>query len=142
MTRNNPFPSNNQNDWLNSQPFVKNGVLNFPVCYMRGGTSTGVILWGPHLMPLEELREEVIRKIMGVPDSGELKGNKQITGLGRGPATSNKVFIVNPGDGLQADFNSTLAQLAAEKSSIDWSVNCGNMMAAIPMFASSTRIPQ
>jgi 2-methylaconitate cis-trans-isomerase PrpF len=134
MTRNNPFPSNNQNDWLNSQPFVKNGVLNFPVCYMRGGTSTGVILWGPHLMPLDELREEVIRKIMGVPDSGELKGNKQITGLGRGPATSNKVFIVNPGDGLQADFNSTLAQLAAEKSSIDWSVNCGNMMAAIPMF--------
>ena len=54
--------------------------------------------------------------------------------MGRGPATSNKVFIVNPGDGLQADFNSTLAQLAAEKSSIDWSVNCGNMMAAIPMF--------
>jgi 2-methylaconitate cis-trans-isomerase PrpF len=71
---------------------------------------------------------------MGVPDAGELKGNKQITGLGRGPATSNKVFIVEPGDGVQADFNSTLAQLAAEKSAIDWSVNCGNMSAAIPLF--------
>jgi 2-methylaconitate cis-trans-isomerase PrpF len=65
---------------------------------------------------------------------GELKGNRQITGLGRGPATSNKVFIIEPGDGVRADFNSTLAQLAAEKSAIDWSVNCGNMSAAIPMF--------
>jgi 2-methylaconitate cis-trans-isomerase PrpF len=101
---------------------------------MRGGTSTGVVLWGPHLSPFGEWREEVIRKIMGVPDAGELKGNKQITGLGRGPATSNKVFIVEPGDGVQADFNSTLAQLAAEKSAIDWSVNCGNMSAAIPLF--------
>jgi 2-methylaconitate cis-trans-isomerase PrpF len=101
---------------------------------MRGGTSTGVVLWGPHLTPFGDLREEVIRKIMGVPDTGELKGNKQITGLGRGPATSNKVFIVEPADGVQADFNSTLAQLAAEKSAIDWGVNCGNMSAAIPLF--------
>jgi 4-oxalomesaconate tautomerase len=115
-------------------PFVRDGVLHFPVSYMRGGTSTGVILWGPHLAPLADFKEEIIRKIMGVPDEGELKGNKQITGLGRGAATSNKVFIVERGDGLNADFNSTLAQLAAEKSAIDWSVNCGNMSAAIPMF--------
>lgn len=115
-------------------PFVRDGVLHFPVSYMRGGTSTGVILWGPYLAPLADFKEEIIRKIMGVPDEGELKGNKQITGLGRGPATSNKVFILEPGDGVNADFNSTLAQLAAEKSAIDWSVNCGNMSAAIPMF--------
>ena len=117
-----------------SQSFLHNDVLHVPVSYMRGGTSTGVVLWGPHLTPLGDSREEVIRKIMGVPDTGELKGNKQITGLGRGPATSNKVFIVEPGDGVLADFNSTLAQLAAEKSAIDWSVNCGNMSAAIPLF--------
>jgi 2-methylaconitate cis-trans-isomerase PrpF len=117
-----------------SQPFLHNDVLHVPVSYMRGGTSTGVVLWGPHLTPFGDLREEVIRKIMGVPDTGELKGNKQITGLGRGPATSNKVFIVEPADGVQADFNSTLAQLAAEKSAIDWGVNCGNMSAAIPLF--------
>jgi len=119
---------------LNSRPFLQNGMLYFPVSYMRGGTSTGVVLWGSHLTPFGQWREEVIRKIMGVPDAGEIKGNKQITGLGRGPATSNKVFIVEPGDGVHADFNSTLAQLAAEKSAIDWSVNCGNMSAAIPLF--------
>jgi 4-oxalomesaconate tautomerase len=123
-----------RSELLAASPFLRDGVLHFPVSYMRGGTSTGVVLWGPHLDPFGELKEEIIRKIMGVPDTGELKGNKQITGLGRGPATSNKVFIVDQADGSQADFNSTLAQLAAEKSAIDWSVNCGNMSAAIPMF--------
>jgi hypothetical protein len=119
---------------LAAKPFMRGGVLNVPVSYMRGGTSTGVLLWGAHLPPPGELRDEVIRKIMGVPDVGELKGNKQITGLGRGPATSNKVFIIDPCPGAHADFQSTLAQLAAEKAAIDWSVNCGNMSAAIPLF--------
>jgi 4-oxalomesaconate tautomerase len=119
---------------LTAQPYFEHGVLHFPVSYMRGGTSTGVVLWGPHLAPFAHTRDEIIRKIMGVPDQGERKGNKQITGLGRGPATSNKVFIVDPADGVSADFHSTLAQLAAEKSAIDWSVNCGNMSSALPLY--------
>lgn len=119
---------------IKSRAFLKDDVLHFPVSYMRGGTSTGIVIWGPHLAPFADVREEIIRKIMGVPEQGEHKGNKQITGLGRGPATSNKVFIIEPADGIQADFNSTLAQLAAEKSNIDWSVNCGNMSSAIPLF--------
>jgi 4-oxalomesaconate tautomerase len=119
---------------IKARAFLQDDVLHFPVSYMRGGTSTGIVLWGPQLAPFAEVREEIIRKIMGVPDQGELKGNKQITGLGRGPATSNKVFIIEPADGTVADFNSTLAQLAAEKSSIDWSVNCGNMSSALPLF--------
>ena len=119
---------------IKSRAYLKDDVLHFPVSYMRGGTSTGIVIWGPHLAPFADVREEIIRKIMGVPDQGEHKGNKQITGLGRGPATSNKVFIIELADGIQADFNSTLAQLAAEKSAIDWSVNCGNMSSAIPLF--------
>jgi len=131
---NKPIEPHLAQSFLNESAFIRQGVFHFPVSYMRGGTSTGIIIWGPHLAPFAEVREEIIRKVMGVPDEGELKGNRQITGLGRGPATSNKVFIIEPADGTQADFNSTLAQLAAEKSSIDWSVNCGNMSAAIPMF--------
>ena len=77
--------------FLAAPAFLRHGVLHFPVAHMRGGTSTGVVLWGPHLAPFGDLRDEIIRKIMGVPDAGEVKGNKQITGLGRGPSTSNKV---------------------------------------------------
>jgi len=116
-------------------PRLVNGVLELPVYHMRGGTSTGVVLWHEHLPAELALREEAIRCIMGVPPAGEVKGNRQTTGLGRGPSTSNKVFIVDRSPTADADITSTLAQLAADKSAIDWSVNCGNMSAALTMYA-------
>jgi hypothetical protein len=48
------------------------------------------------------------------------------------------VFIVSRPSSGEADIASTLAQLAADKSAIDWSVNCGNMSAALPLFALDT----
>ena len=75
-------------------PRLVNGVLELPsitcAAVLRPvsccGTSTAREL---------ALREEAIRWIMGVPPIGEVKGNRQTTGLGRGPSTSNKVFIVD-----------------------------------------------
>jgi 2-methylaconitate cis-trans-isomerase PrpF len=116
-------------------PRVTNGLLEVPVEHVRGGTSTGILLHDSHLPDDLPLREELIRRIMGVPLEGTVAGNRQITGLGRGVATSNKVFIVAPSERNDADIDSTLAQLAADKSAIDWSVNCGNMSAALPFFA-------
>ncbi len=121
-------------------PRVVNGVLELPVYHMRGGTSTGIVLWHEHLPADLTLREEAIRWIMGVPPAGDVKGNKQTTGLGRGPSTSNKVFIVDRSPNAGADITSTLAQLASDKSAIDWSVNCGNMSAALTMYALDTGI--
>jgi len=121
-------------------PRIVDGVLELPVYHMRGGTSTGVVLWHEHLPADLALREEAIRSIMGVPPAGEVKGNRQTTGLGRGPSTSNKVFIVERSPNADADIASTLAQLAADKSAIDWSVNCGNMSAALTMYALDTGI--
>ena len=119
-------------------PRVCAGIPRFPVYYMRGGTSTGIVLWHEHLPEEQALKEELIRAIMGVPGCGETRGNKQTTGLGRGAPTSNKVFIVSRPSTAEADIASTLAQLAADKSAIDWSVNCGNMSAALPMYALDT----
>ena len=116
-------------------PRILNGVLEVPVYYMRGGTSTGAVLWEDHLPRELALREELIRRIMGVPLEGEVKGNRQITGLGRGIPQSCKVFIVKLSDRIDADIDSTLAQLAPDKAEIDWSVNCGNMSATLPVFA-------
>lgn len=77
---------------------------------------------------------------MGVPQSGTRAGNKQLTGLGRIVPTSNKVFFaeIETGGGGKPVLVSTLAQLASEKSAIDWSVNCGNMSAALPLWALDT----
>ena len=123
-------------------PRSSGGIASFPVYYMRGGTSTGIVLWHDHLPEDQALKEELIRAIMGVPSCGESRGNKQTTGLGRGAPTSNKVFIVSRPGSAEADIASTLAQLAADKSAIDWSVNCGNMSAALPMYALDTGLVQ
>ena len=111
------------------------GTLEIPVWHARGGTSTGIVLLAEHLPGSTALREEVIRNVMGVPLSGEEPGNRQITGLGRGITTSNKVFVLDTSERPGFDLESTLAQLAAGKAAIDWSVNCGNMSASLPLVA-------
>ncbi|MBD1588666.1 PrpF domain-containing protein [Pseudomonas typographi] len=119
------------------------GVLEIPVHYMRGGTSTGVVLWEPLMPQGESLRAELLRHLMGVPQTGHQSGNRQITGLGRGPATSNKVFLMRgemTANGLR--LISTLAQLASDHADIDWSVNCGNMSSALPLWAVDTGLFQ
>ncbi|WP_414890071.1 PrpF domain-containing protein [Pseudomonas chlororaphis] len=115
-------------------PEIRAGILEFPVWHARGGTSTGLILARETLPEDPALVEELLRHLMGVPLSGDLPGNNQITGLGRGGPTSNKVFIAERRPG-ESRLVSTLAQLAAGKSAIDWSVNCGNMSAALPLYA-------
>ena len=118
------------------KPRLSSGVVEFPVHHMRGGTSTGLVLW-ERLAPSDiELREELLRHLMGVPLTGRLPGHRQVTGLGRGSATSNKVFFAEvevTSEGQRVV--STLAQLAADHSGIDWSVNCGNMSASLPLWA-------
>ncbi|RON51821.1 PrpF protein [Pseudomonas frederiksbergensis] len=118
---------------------IHSGVMELPVHYMRGGTSTGVVIWEPLLPRDELLRAELLRHLMGVPLAGHQSGNRQITGLGRGPATSNKVFLArveHTPTGRQ--IVSTLAQLASDHSDIDWSVNCGNMSSALLLWAVDT----
>ena len=128
--------SNDQTEhFLGLAPRFLNGVIEIPVYHMRGGTSTGIILLEEHLPKDLALREEVIKRVMGVPLEGEVAANRQITGLGRGIPQSCKVFIVGPSERDDAEIDSTLAQLAPTKAAIDWSVNCGNMSAALPIFA-------
>jgi 2-methylaconitate cis-trans-isomerase PrpF len=110
------------------------------VHHVRGGTSTGLVI-SDRLAPRDlALREELLRHLMGVPMRGVRTGNKQLTGLGRIVPTGNKVFFAEmERDAAGAPrLVSTLAQLAADKATIDWSVNCGNMSAALPLWALDT----
>ena len=113
------------------------GTWEFPVLHVRGGTSTGLIIWDRIAPKQLELREELLRHLMGLPLQGTTNDTKQITGLGRGYPTSNKVFFADMTTNAagQPQIVSTLAQLAGGKSQIDWSVNCGNMSAALPYWA-------
>ena len=122
-----------------SGPRRRHGIWEMPVHHMRGGTSTGLVIHDRAAPADLAAREELLRHLMGVPLAGELVGNRQITGLGRGPATSNKVFfcdVERTPEGPQ--LVSTLAQLAADHARIDWSVNCGNMSSALQAWALDT----
>ena len=122
---------------------LRQGYVEFPVHHVRGGTSTGLVLWD-RLAPGDiGLREELLRHLMGVPLTGLRPGNKQLTGLGRIVPTGNKVFFaeIETSEGRPI-LVSTLAQLASDKSAIDWSVNCGNMSAALPLWALDTGLLQ
>ena len=118
----------------------RRGYVEFPVHHVRGGTSTGLVVWERHAPKDRALREELLRHLMGLPLAGTQRGNKQITGLGRIVPTGNKVFFADleakPTGGVR--IHNTFAQLAADKSEIDWSVNCGNMTAALPFWALDT----
>lgn len=121
------------------RPRLRDGVLEFPVHHVRGGTSTGLVIWAPFAPSALHLREELLRHLMGVPLEGAQPGNRQITGLGRGTPTSNKVFFVDWHSHPDGDhLTSTLAQLAADHAAIDWSVNCGNLSSALPLWALDT----
>ncbi|MCY7261878.1 PrpF domain-containing protein [Pseudomonas protegens] len=119
------------------------GIVEVPVHYMRGGTSTGVVI-AEHWVPKDEtLRRELLLHLMGAPLSGQQKGNRQITGLGRGVATSNKIFLASVEDSPTGrQLVSTLAQLASDHGEIDWSVNCGNMSSTLPLWAIDTGLFQ
>ena len=124
---------------LDPPPLLRAGCVEFPVHHMRGGTSTGLVIseqWAPRE---QHLREELLRHLMGLPLEGARSGNKQITGLGRIVPTGNKVFFARlETDGNRRHIVGTFAQLAADKAAIDWSVNCGNMTAALPLWALDT----
>jgi 2-methylaconitate cis-trans-isomerase PrpF len=124
---------------LDPAPLLRDGCVEFPVHHVRGGTSTGLVIserWAPRE---QTLREELLRHLMGLPLEGTRAGNRQITGLGRIVPTGNKVFFARvEANGSQRRIVSTFAQLAADKAAVDWSVNCGNMTAALPLWALHT----
>jgi 4-oxalomesaconate tautomerase len=124
---------------LDSPPRMRAGCIEFPVHHVRGGTSTGLVIsecWAP---TERGLREELLRHLMGLPIEGTRAGNNQITGLGRIVPTGNKVFFARlETTGETRRIVSTFAQLAADKAAVDWSVNCGNMSAALPLWALDT----
>lgn len=124
-------------------PRRRHGVLEFPLHHMRGGTSTGLVIWERLAPPSPQLKEELLRQLMGVPLAGRDERNRQITGLGRGTPTSNKVFFADiERIDCEPGIVSTLAQLANDHPGIDWSVNCGNMSAALQLWALDTGLVQ
>ncbi|WP_104134371.1 PrpF domain-containing protein [Cryobacterium sp. Y62] len=96
---------------------------------MRGGTSRGVFALAGDLPTEKSALDDVVRAIMGSPDSF------QIDGLGGTHAVSSKFVTVSLSDRPGADLDFQVAQVGVGDNLVDWSGTCGNLTSAVAPFA-------
>jgi len=96
---------------------------------MRGGTSRGLYFWNNDLPKNSAERDEILLQILG---AGEKRG---ITGLGSIDPLLTKIAIVSASNHINCDLDYVFLQGNCEKSIIDASGNCGNIVAAVGQFA-------
>ena len=96
---------------------------------MRGGTSKGVFFNERDLPKDRAERERLLLSVMGTPDP------RQIDGLGGADPLTSKVCIIGPPSVPDADIDYTYALIGIEEPNISWSTNCGNLSAAVGVYA-------
>ncbi len=102
-----------------------------PAVFMRGGTSKAVIFHDRDLPADAARRNAIFLDVIGSPDANE----RQLDGMGGGVLSLSKVCVVGPPTVPGADVDYTFAQISVTDAAVDYSLNCGNMSAAIGPFA-------
>lgn len=109
--------------------------LRVPATYMRGGTSKGVFFLLEDLpAPVRRpgaARDAFMRRVIGSPDPYA----KHTDGMGGATSSTSKVVIISGSARPGHDVNYLFGQVAIEESLVDWSGNCGNLVAAVGPFA-------
>ncbi|AKH97376.1 2-methylaconitate cis-trans isomerase PrpF family protein [Halanaeroarchaeum sulfurireducens] len=96
---------------------------------IRGGTSRGLFFREAALPPAGEVRDALLVEVFGSPDP------IQVDGIGGGNSHTSKAMIVEPSTREGVDVEYTFGQIAIEESSAAWDANCGNLTAAIGVYA-------
>ena len=102
---------------------------SIPCVLMRGGTSKGPFFAASDLPSDPVLRDRVLLRVMGSPDS------QQIDGVGGATTVTSKVAIVSPSAHPWAEVDYLFAQVEVERSRVDTAPSCGNMLAAVGPYA-------
>ena len=96
---------------------------------MRGGTSKGVFLRSEDLPADPVARDRIILAVFGSPDP------RQIDGLGGADILTSKVAILGPPSHPGADLDYTFGQVSITEPVVDYDINCGNLSAAVGVYA-------
>lgn len=96
---------------------------------MRGGTSRALFLRANDLPRDPAARDAVILALFGSPDP------RQIDGLGGADILTSKVAIIGPPARPDADVDYTFGQVSIREPVVDYDINCGNISAAVGVFA-------
>ncbi|KAF2623195.1 DUF453-domain-containing protein [Macroventuria anomochaeta] len=102
-----------------------------PAAYYRGGTSRAVIFKTEDLPKDRGSWPEIFRGVINSPDPN----GRQLDGMGGGVSSLSKVCVVGKSERDDADVDYTFAAIGVTKPEVDFSSNCGNMIAAIGPYA-------
>jgi 2-methylaconitate cis-trans-isomerase PrpF len=106
-----------------------NDLQKIPCVLMRGGTSRGPFFLASDLPADQAQKDAALLSIMG---SGH---PLQIDGIGGGNPVTSKVAIIGRSNLKGADIDYLFAQVRTDRQYVDYSPNCGNMLAAVGPFA-------
>lgn len=106
-------------------------IHRLPATLMRGGTSKGLFFRADALPDDPELCQQLLLRAIGSPDPY----GRQIDGLGTGISSTSKVVILSASSREDCHIDYLFGHVAIADALIDWSGNCGNLSAAVPVFA-------
>ncbi|MBY0439108.1 MAG: 4-oxalomesaconate tautomerase [Burkholderiales bacterium] len=114
----------------------RTGQVGIPCVLMRGGTSKGPFFFADDLPSDRTVLERVLLAAMGSPDT------RQINGIGGADTLTSKIAIISKSKRADAEIDYLFAQCSVDKAVIDFSPNCGNMLAAVGPYAIETGLVQ
>lgn len=100
-----------------------------PCVVMRGGTSRGLFFHEHDLPKNPQIRDRVIMGAVGAPDP------RQVDGLGGADMLLSKIAIVSRSTDDGVDVECEFANIAPGKDRPTFGTNCGNLVAAVALFA-------
>ena len=107
-------------------PFV-----TVPSVLMRGGTSKGVFFAADDVPGPGPARDQLLLAALGSPDAY----GKQLDGLGGATSSTSKAVIIAPSARPDCDVDYLFAHIAIREGIVDYSGNCGNLSAAVGIYA-------
>ena len=105
--------------------------ISCPAVFMRGGTSKGLFFRAEDLPSDPAGRDRFILRATGSPDPN----GRQLDGMGGGVSSLSKVMIVSRSGREGVDVDYDFGQIAIGEPVIDRNANCGNLSAAVGVFA-------
>ncbi len=104
-------------------------LVAVPCSILRGGTSKAVFLDAADVPEAPGDRDRFLLTLMGSPDP------RQIDGLGGADLLTSKVAMIGPPTVAGADLDYTFAQVSVRDARVDYDISCGNISAAVGVYA-------
>lgn len=115
-----------------------NITTKIPASFIRGGTSKGLFFNETNLPSAGEERDKLLLAIMGSPDPTGM----QLNGMGGGISSTSKVVLISKSQRPNSDINYLFGQVSLTEAKIDWQGSCGNLAAAVGLYAINEKMVQ